>query len=160
MALFYNHDVSVASWFKGLFAFAPGDPLVSIVLLLRDHRELPQSTVILTATRAWGEGQFVVEWPRLLIADRTFVVQAVKGMFVEDLAAKVKSGEAGAAVRRHRGWWSIDLQKGAADDEAYLLMGKFMANLLNTDCLAVYYPQDGELEVVDQETGARLVAGR
>jgi hypothetical protein len=159
MAIFYNHGVSLASWIKGLFAFSPGDPLVSIVFLLQDHRELPQNTVILAATRAWGEGAFTVEWPRLVVGPRTFVVQAMRGMFVEDLGPKVTSVEVGAAVRRHRGWWSIDLQKGAADDEAYALMGKFMANLLNANCLAVYYPQSGTLELVDQETGSKLVAG-
>jgi hypothetical protein len=159
MAIFYNHGVSLASWIKGLFAFAPGDPLVSIVFLLQDYRELPQNSATLAATRAWGEGAFTVEWPRFVIGARTFVVQSVPGMFVEDLAAKVTSADTGAAVRRHRGWWSIDLQKGAADDEAYLLMGKFMAVLLNANCLAVYFPQSGTLELVDQETGTKLVAG-
>jgi hypothetical protein len=159
MAIFYNHGVSLASWFKGLFAFAPGDPLVSIVFLLQDHRELPQNTVTMAATRAWGDGAFTVEWPRLVIGPRTFVVQAVRGMFVEDLAAKVTSADIGAAVRRHRGWWSIDLQKGAADDEAYELMGKVMAILLNSNCLAVYYPQSGTLELVDQNTSSKLVTG-
>ncbi|MCA2964345.1 MAG: hypothetical protein INH40_10590 [Acidobacteriaceae bacterium] len=159
MALFYNHGVGLASWIKGLFAFAPGDPLVSVVFLLQDHRELPQNTATLAATRAWGEGAFTVQWPRLTLGPRTFVMQSVRGMFVEDLAAKVTSAETGAAVRRHRGWWSIDLQSGPADDEAYLLMGKLMAVLLNANCLAVYYPQSGTLELVDQHTGSRLVAG-
>jgi len=159
MAIFYNHGVSLASWIKGLFAFAPGDPLVSIVFLLQDHRELPQNTVTMAATRAWGEGAFTVEWPRLIVGSRTFVVQAMKGMFVEDLASKVTSADIGAAVRRHRGWWSIDLQKGAADDEAYAIMGKVMAVLLNSNCLAIYYPQPGTLELVDQDTGSKLVAG-
>lgn len=159
MPIFYNHGVSLASWIKGLLAFAPGDPLVSIVFLLQDHRELPEGTVTMAAKRAWGEGAFTVEWPRLVIGSRTFVVQAMRGMFVEDLAAKVTAADIGAAVRRHRGWWSVDLQKGAADDEAYALMGKLMAVLLNANCLAVYYPQSGTLELVDQDTGTKLVTG-
>ena len=152
--------MSLASWLKGLFALPASDPLVSIVLLLQTHRDLPENVVTLAAARAWAGTPYRVEWPRFHIADRTFIVQSVIGMFVEDLASKVKSGDVGAAVRRHRGWWSIDLQAGAADDEAYLLMGRLMAVLLNSNCLAVYYPQDGEIEIVDQETGTKLVTRR
>jgi len=117
--------------------------------------------VTLAAARAWSDTPYRVEWPRFHIADRTFIIQAVTGMFVdEELGSKVKSGDAGAAVRRHRGWWSIDLQAGGADEEAYLLMGRLMAVLLNSNCLAVYYPQDGEIEIVDQDTSTRLVTRR
>lgn len=116
--------------------------------------------VTLAAARAWPETPYRVEWPRFHVGERTFIIQAVTGMFVEDLASKVKSGDVGAAVRRHRGWWSIDLQAGGADDEAYLLMGRLMAVLLNSNCLAVYYPQDGEIEIVDQDTSTKLVTRR
>ena len=160
MAIFYNQNVSLASWLKGLFALPASDPLVSVVLLLQTHRDLPENVVTLAAARAWPDTSYRVEWPRLYVDNRTFIVQSVIGMFVEDLASKVKSGDVGAAVRRHRGWWSIDLQAGPADDEAYLLMGRLMAVLLNSNCLAVYYPQHGEIEIVDQETSTKLVTRR
>ena len=152
--------MSLASWLKGLFALPASDPLVSIVILLRTYQDLPENVVTMAAARAWSETPYRVAWPRIYVGERTFIIQAVTGMFVEDLASKVKSGDVGAAVRRHRGWWSIDLQAGGADDEAYLLMGRLMAVLLNSNCLAVYYPQDGEIEIVDQDTSTKLVTRR
>ena len=54
----------------------------------------------------------------------------------------------------------VTVRSGWADDEAYLLMGRLMAVLLNSNCLAVYYPQDGEIEIVDQDTSTKLVTRR
>lgn len=151
--------MGVTKWLKNLFAFAPGDPLVSIVFLLREHRTLTEPAVMLAANRAWGEGTYTVEWPRLRRGGREWIMQSMVGMFTEDLQSKAKTGEDTKAVRAHRGWWSIDLQSGAADAEAYQQMGVLMAALLNANCLAVYYPQSEGLYAVDSETGIRMLDG-
>ena len=168
------------NWLKSLFAgkSAQGEadrPLVSLVLLLREPRFLDAEILRRLVNRAWGvelptddpdATEFVAGFaPTFMIQcqERNFLVHCFPTPYVaevEETADTIKDLRLRKLFREHQGWLAVDLLFGKKepDDmgEVYRLIGKLLAELADTDCLALYSPATGQMIPYDDRIEERL----
>jgi len=151
------------------------EPLVSLVLLLRQPRYLDEGLLCQMVRAAWDirlsdaedGGNFVVgESPSFIVMaeGRTFLVNNSDAPYFTDgplAASQVKDLRLRKAVNGHRAWMSVDLMCNdeAPVEEAYRWIGKLIAELAADDCLAILSPQTGWLHVYNRELRRTLCGG-
>lgn len=161
-------------WLSDLFRFqrtsrGKDKPLVSIVLLLREPRELQEEIVRLAARRAWnaefptGEKQanyvtgrdpfFVISYEGW-----TFLVNNHPNSYVSDvekIAAQIPELRLRLAFLNHTAWLSVDLLGAQSEaeiaSESYGRIAKLVAELANDNCVALYCPENEQLQPYDAE---------
>ncbi len=146
---------------RGWFRTKQEKPLISLVLLLHQPRQLDARVLAEAASRALGTKvtaceeasatDFVIgESPRFMLKVRgqMFLILNVAETYVKDVEATARSfrdGRLGRAVAEHKAWLAVDLLDDApttkAVEAAYRVIGKMIAELSGDDCLAIYAPQ-------------------
>jgi len=151
------------------------EPLVSLVLLLREPRELDAEVLGRSATKALGielssrdpdasdfvvgeSPHFIVKAGRCVYGVLNVAEPYVAGHeeFAHEQITELRLRE---AFKRHRAWLAVDLvhkDETVGLDEVYRQIGKLLAELADDDCLAVYAPQTQQLRVLDAELLAQL----
>jgi uncharacterized protein YegJ (DUF2314 family) len=169
------------SWIKGLFGKGSqddedeGKPLISLVLLLREPRYLDAEMLARQASAAWdkkistddseGNDGFVAgESPAFILhlGEFFFLVNNFSTPYVDDPEAAAKEMadlRLSKAMAEHRAWLSVDML-GEAEGEmlakAYRHIGKLIAALADTECLAIYSPATSRLNVYDAALDEQL----
>jgi uncharacterized protein YegJ (DUF2314 family) len=145
-------------------AQAPGEPkMISIVFLLKEPRKLDEASLRTTAAKAYGkpfgtqpsDPNFVAKFKEPMYGIRIDGVQLglinVDRPYIDDreaAAKRIPEQRLKEAVLTHKAWLSIDgfgEIKEADREQAYRLIGKFMAELAGDDVLALYLPESGKL---------------
>jgi uncharacterized protein YegJ (DUF2314 family) len=166
-------NMGLWSWIKGLFGKGDkGDeenkPLIALVLLLREPRYLDAEIVARLASTAWGkkigtdtseetDGFVAGESPSFILHFEKFffLVNNFSMAYVDDPDAAARDMadlRLANAMREHRAWLSVDMLGEAEGEElaeAYGYIGKLLAALADTDCLAIYSPATTRLNVYD-----------
>lgn len=163
--------MGIWGWIKRLFGRKEEDrPLVSIVLLLRRPRCLDKAIVKTLVQQALGitlsddpnATEFVVgENPTYVLqyARGTYLIHNFPAPYVEDVQAQAEQiGELRRrkAFAEHRAWLSVDQLRGDPR-EAYAIIGKLVAHLLEDDCLALYHPESSRMVVCDPSMREKLL---
>jgi uncharacterized protein YegJ (DUF2314 family) len=150
------------------------DPL-SIVLLLREFNEFPESILVPAAERAWAadfhsedSGNYVVR------NEAVGLIKFGDELFLNLLSVPRPYGGAAArevermpdlrrrtAWAEHRAWFSIDDSDPASlskdgENHKIVLMGRLAAELLNKNCTGVYLPRSNYLMPCDDALRERL----
>ena len=170
------------SWIKGLFGKgargAGGEddkPLIALVLLLREPRYLDAEILSRLASNAWGkkigvddsdenDGFVMGESPAFILqlGALLFLINNFSSPYLEDpeaAAKKITELRLAKALTEHRAWLSVDMlyqAEGEALAEAYRFIGKLIAALGDTDCLAIYSPATNRLNAYDAALEAQL----
>lgn len=147
-------------------------PLVSLVLLLRQPRELEEAELRQHVERAWGielsdaddAANFVVGVsPSFVvkIQDRCFLVNAFPTPYFQDsrrAAERVQDKHLRGAIIDHAAWLSVDLlgQDEADLPEAYRWIGRLAAELADEQCLAVVSTELERISLWAPELRSRL----
>lgn len=153
---------------------AENEPLISLVLLLRRPRTLDKQAVSRVADRAVGVSRTTqlpdsagvlpgIPPPFLVTAGGfTFGVLNVSSPYVEDVesaAEAIGDLRVRKAFGEHRAWLAVDLMGAEQDtdlDEAYRYIGKLVAGFAGEDCLAIFAPATGRMNVLDEDLLAKL----
>ncbi len=149
------------------FQAGPDKPLISLVMLLDNPREMDDERVRVSAGVAWAkhygasdESSTVVGEPPTYVVssrDRSFVITNQSGLYVKDMQ-KATRHVASEAVRRafmkHRAWLSVDLLRpqnpeGTEFVECMGLLGKLAAELVEDDCLVLISPHTNQMRLCD-----------
>jgi uncharacterized protein YegJ (DUF2314 family) len=162
--------------------FAPGkeddsedNPMISLVLLLREPRYLESVVLKQIVSAAWGGDycksedeaeEFVVgESPLFLIhsKDGIFTVNNFDQGYFSDLPAvleDVHELRLRKALEEHKAWLSVDLMKGLGETSApetyYPKIARLIAELGGPDCLAIFHPHSGKINVWNAELEEKL----
>jgi uncharacterized protein YegJ (DUF2314 family) len=172
------------SWFRSTFAGPESrsnheeKPLVALVLLLSRPRDLDLSGIAHIARTALGErfqldqadtsGNFVAgEEPSFVLKyhDWYFLVNSFARPYMEDPEAAAETiGELRLrkAIREHSAWISVDLLgkvQRSEMAEIYRVIGRLTSALADGDCLAIFAPATGQLNLYDDDS-SRLLCGR
>jgi uncharacterized protein YegJ (DUF2314 family) len=160
-------------------AQADGDkePLIALVMLLRDARAVDSQELAERATEALGvpihddqpnaTDRFVAgEEPSfaLKFGDYFFLINSFARPYMdnpEEAATEIPELRLRKAVREHRAWMSVDLlgQCPTVDQpEVYRTLGKLLAELIDDDCLALFAPATSQLIVYDPEMRDQLLS--
>jgi uncharacterized protein YegJ (DUF2314 family) len=153
------------------------EPLVSLVLLLRQPRQPSEATVHAAAERAFGvkfgrdpsAGDFVDTlqknmFPVGIRGSRLGVIYSSAKYFDNNPAAAARFSDPALrdAVNNHQGWVSVDwfgpLDPGDRP-KAYQQIGRLLAELAGDDCLAVFSTERGQLRIYDGQS-KKLMRGR
>jgi len=134
---------------------------ISLVLLLSEPRYLDPTLLSKLVEKAWGKGAIIVEGksPLLTIqADgRTFNIQNVDSPYFEQpqkIAAEMRELRLRKVIAEHRAWLSVEFVESQQQEEPtkiYQLIGKLVAELCDSDCLAVLAPASGAINIYDDE---------
>lgn len=151
-------------------------PLISLVLLLRDSRFMDVHTLAEQVSKAWGipvetaKERDVTEDEN--VADKTYVVGTTPifmighqgGFYLvnnfnqpyfdepDKAAEECSELRLQKIIREHAAWLSVDLLRaGRLPDRstAYRQIARLVAELAGEDCLAVYCPENGHLNLFD-----------
>lgn len=160
-------------------------PLLSLVLLLREPMYLEASVVARIASQAWDanitatsddedEGPEPERDGFVVGNDVLYMVMYGPGMFIvhnrhntyfdnpQAVIEECRELRSRAAIAEHQAWVAMDLLRLSSDDpaierEAYRLIGRFLAELADkSQCLAVLDPASGGLHPFDPETEQKL----
>ncbi len=152
-------------------------PMISLVLLLREPRYLEATILTEIVEAAWGgkysgdehedekDGFVVGEPPMFAVQspEAFFMVNNIDQPYIEDLDAvleDVKELRLRKALLDHRAWLSVDLismqDEAAPREKAYGQIAKLIAELSGPDCLAIYQPATGTINVWDAELEEKL----
>jgi hypothetical protein len=166
------------SWFKGLLGRSDdkGESklLVAFVLFLREPRYLDAEIVARLASEAWckeirvGETEdadnFVFGTAPTFVmrsGDYMYLVNNFPTPYMEDpevAAQEIDDLRLRKHVAEHRAWLSVDAL-GEYDEEKlpeiYGYIGKLTAALADTDCLAIYSPATGQMNIYEPELEQR-----
>lgn len=149
------------------------DRLVSLVLLLREPRQLDEHTLANTVSEAVGIAHshdknslnFVVAKPpyyQVKLKSNRFIVNNIDKPYFEEgdkLAEEIKDLKLRKAVTEHRAWLSIDwAEKEAPADlkTVYQEIGKMAVALAGPDTLAVYSPDTDRLSLYNKSVAKQL----
>jgi len=153
------------------------EPLISIVLLLMQPRQLNSAMLRKIAAQALGvefagENDNDKESAPFLVGREPAFIMRMNGSFFlinsfsfhyaadpEKEGAKITELRLRKAMTDHRAWLSVDLlrlDENAAEDAAYRVIGKLISALAGKDTLAVYAPQTSRLVPYDDELKAKL----
>lgn len=155
-------------------------PLISLVLLLSKARYLEDKILAHAITKAWEvpvstkdekfddeEGTtFVVGQSPLFITSHRGTMYMINNFDrqyfdeVEKVAEDCKELRIRKAILEHKAWLSVDLlgKSSSLEDEqtAYLCIGKLVAELSTEDCMAIFCPQTGQLNIYDPALDEKL----
>lgn len=166
----------VVGFFRGWFRARRRRPIISLVLLLRQPRELDAAGLAAAASRALGTAVSAAEDPEatsfvagegshffLKLRDTTFMVLNFASPYADEPereAAKLPELRLAQALAGHTPWLSVDLLAEAPTQEqleaAYRTIGKLIAELAGEDAVAVYAPQIQRLNTLSPEVLAGL----
>jgi uncharacterized protein YegJ (DUF2314 family) len=145
-------------------------PMISLVLLLRQPRYLEASILAHIVSSAWGGNYASIEdeeSTRFVVGESPlFMVQSPEGMFIvhnfdrqyfdntDAVVADLTELRTRKAVEEHQAWLAVDLisphdQKASAES-LYPQIAKLIAELAGADCLAILQPETGKINVWDQ----------
>jgi uncharacterized protein YegJ (DUF2314 family) len=152
-------------------------PLIALVLFLAEPRDLDIDLIARHATFALGDrvaagepdgtDHFVAgEEPSFVLKyrDQFFLINSFHRPYMDDPEAAASAiGELRLrkAVREHAAWLSVDLLGDVRRSELakiYRVIGKLAAAFADNDCLAVFAPATGQLNLFDSDA-ARLLRG-
>ena len=151
------------------------NPIISLVLLLREPRYLDDRILAQLASDAWGKtvgtddrhgnDGFVVGESLLYIlrlGDLTFLINNYPRAYfeeVEDVVREVPDMRLAQAIADHQAWLSVDMigeAKGESLATAYRLIGKLIVALADNECLAIAAPATGAINVYDEALDEQL----
>ena len=150
------------------------EPMISLVLLLREPRQLDQQTMARHIRDAWGieldvddpaAKQFVVcvaPGAMIQIDGVNFLVHNWPRPYVDEpdsAGAQITELRLREAMTQHRAWLSVDLLRqdaGLNEKQVYQYIGKLVAALGDQDTLAVYAPQTHRMLPFDEVTRRKL----
>lgn len=153
---------------------AGGGSLISIVLLLREPRELTMEQVRDMVVRAWGvklgEDQEANEWmgrmgPSFALVTRfgVYALHVAPEPYMsnpEEAAEDIKDIRLADVISKHRAWYAVDLMRVGEDvpspEQAYPYIGQLLAELVDDNCLGVYCPESERLNVNSPELVEKL----
>jgi len=134
---------------------------ISLVLLLSEPRYLDANLLAKLVEKAWKPDAVTVEGksPLLTIhADgRTFIIQNIEAPYFDEpqkVAAEMRELRLAKVVAEHRAWLSVGFVKSKQEEppkRMYQLIGRLIAELCDSDCLAVLEPASGAINVYDDE---------
>ena len=140
---------------------AESQRLISLVLLLSEHRTLDAGAIAHAVSHAVGtevpEDAVIAKPPSFVVkaGSRRFAIHSVdEPYFAESdkLAAELEDPSLAKAIRQHRAWLSVDwLDKDEKADlrKVYQQIGLILAQLVKKDALAVYSPDTDQFHVND-----------
>lgn len=143
-------------------------PLVSIVLLMREHRYLDEAMLKRLVRKAWGidipdedDEAYIIGRPPV------YVIQVPEGAFLvhnhqrpymdnpEAAAAEMSELRLRRVITEHQAWRAVDLLHPGAgagsQGRAYELIGKLVAELSDDATLAVYAPETDRMVAWDSD---------
>jgi len=139
---------------------------ISLVLLLSEPRYLDAGLLSKLVEKAWKPAAIAVEGksPLLTIrADgRAFNIQNVDSPYFDQpqkVAAEMRELRLRKVVAEHRAWLSVEFVESnqpAEPAKIYQLIGRLIAELCDSDCLAVLAPATGAINVYDDEIREEL----
>lgn len=170
------------SWVKGLLRSEESlsttgeeKPLVALVLFLAEPRDLDSVEIARRASRALGcrftcgdgdaTDHFVVgEEPSFVLkyGEHYFLINSFPRPYMDDpetAAGSVSELRLRKAIREHSAWLSVDLLgevRRLQLPEIYRTIGKLVAAFADDECLAIFAPATGQLNLFDEES-ARLL---
>ncbi len=176
--------MSLWSWFRNNFAgpetgsSREEKPLIALVLLLSHPRDLDSNSIAHCASKALDDrfeleqadssANFVAgEEPSFVLKYRDwyFLINSFARPYMDDpeaAAESVSELRLRKAVREHNAWISVDLL-GTVDrverPDVYRVIGRLTAALSDDDCLAIFAPATGQLNLYDDDS-SRLLCGR
>jgi uncharacterized protein YegJ (DUF2314 family) len=150
-------------------------PLISLVLLLRHARGLNRKMLAENAKAAWraefgtdeneGVSSYVAgESPVFFVSyDRVvYMVHNHHAPYFDDsekVAAAVNELRLSSAIREHTAWMAVDFMGGeriANAAEAYPEIAKLVAELGGPDCVAIFCPETGAINLYDSSLEEKL----
>jgi uncharacterized protein YegJ (DUF2314 family) len=173
--------MGLLAWLKGFFGNdgprreKEDKPLIALVLFLEEPRDLDVDFIARRASLALGERvsagapdkteHFVAgEEPSFVLKYRElfFLINSFPRPYMDDtMAAASAIGELRLrkAVRDHSAWLSVDLLGEVRRSELpkiYRIIGKLTAAFADDDCLAVFAPATGQLNLFDADVAQHL----
>jgi uncharacterized protein YegJ (DUF2314 family) len=173
--------MGLMAWLKGLIGSGSvrrereDKPLIALVLFLAEPRDLDVDFIARRATVALGERvsaeepdgteNFVAgEEPSFVLKyrDYFFLINAFPRPYMDDpeqAAQAIGELRLRKAVREHAAWLSVDLLGEVRRPElqkVYRLIGKLAAAFADEECLAVFAPATGQLNVFDADASQIL----
>ncbi len=163
--------IAVGTWFWGERRKRKEDAPLSIVLLLQQPKSLDVRVLaevlsketgrsvrpidVAAETKEEDDGRPVGDMvagasPHFIaqVGGTAFAIHNISEPYVSD---PVSASEAlpelrlRKAVRDHKAWLSMDIvHPQAATADAYRVIAKVLAHFIDSDCLALYYPPDGQ----------------
>lgn len=153
-------------------------PMISLVLFLREPRYLEAPVLAQIVSAAWG-GEYSSgdsaedESQRFVVGESPlFAVQSPEAFYVvhnhdrqyfDDTAAAAEDTNElrlRKAIEDHQAWLAVDLislhDENAAPESVYPHIAKLIAELAGDDCLAIYQPQTGKINVWDAALEEKL----
>jgi len=134
---------------------------ISLVLLLSEARYLDVNLLSKLVQKAWRPRAMTIEGksPSFIIdaEDRTFRIENVDAPYFEQpqkVAAEMRELRLRKVVAEHRAWLAVEFVRSQKTEQAtaiYQLIGKLIAELCDSDCLAVLAPAMGAINVYDDE---------
>jgi uncharacterized protein YegJ (DUF2314 family) len=134
---------------------------ISLVLLLSEPRFLDANRLSNLARQAWGDMVRSVEGQSPLLTIHatvgTFIIQNVDSPYFDQpqkVAAEMRELRLRKVVAEHRAWLSVEFaesNQAAERSKIYQLIGRLIAELCDSDCLAVLAPATGAINVYDDE---------
>lgn len=153
-------------------------PMISMVLFLREPRYLEAPVLAQIAASAWGgdyssdeddddnHQRYVVgESPLFAVQspEAFFVVHNVARQYFNDTQAAAKDAKElrlQTAIETHQAWLAVDLisvhDEKAARESVYPQIAKLIAELAGDDCLAIFQPETGKINVWDASLEEKL----
>ena len=168
--------MSFWSWLMSLFGRRrrPAKRIVSLVLLLREERYLDPVILRRLASNAFeiefddsdDAENFVItvqdEVNYMIQAHgQTFLVNNYSRPYIEDLeevSEGIQELRLRQAVREHRAWLSVDRFGPAnmSEDECFRWIGRLLAELIDTDCTAIFCPSNSRGCVYEPDLDEQL----
>jgi uncharacterized protein YegJ (DUF2314 family) len=134
---------------------------ISLVLLLSEPRYLDANLLAKLVEKAWRPDAISVEGksPLLTIhADgRAFIIQNIDTLYFDEplkVAAEMRELRLRKVVAEHRAWLSVQFVESKQPQDPrrmYQLIGRLIAELCDSDCLAVLEPATGAINIYDDE---------
>jgi len=134
---------------------------IALVLLLSEPRYLDANLLSGLVRKAWGATSITIDGKSPLLTihaqGRKFSIQNVDAPYFEEpqkIAAEMRELRLRKVIAEHRAWLSVEFVESAQHEEPtaiYQLIGKLIAELCDSDCLAVLAPASGAINVYDDE---------
>src|SRR5258705_9028506 len=139
---------------------------ISLVLLLSEPRYLDANLLAKLVDKAWRPDAISVEGKSPLLSvhadGHTFNIQNIDTPFFDQplkVAAEMRELRLRKVVVEHRAWLSVEFvesKQAQQPKRMYQLIGRLIAELCDSDCLAVLEPATGAINVYDDEIREEL----
>jgi len=134
---------------------------ISLVLLLSEPRFLDANLLTKLVEKAWAPARSSVEGKSPLLTIHAdggkFIIQNVDSPYFDQpqkVAAEMRELRLRKVVAEHRAWLSVEFVESdqlEPSAKIYQMIGKLIAELCDSDCLAVLAPATGAINVYDDE---------